>query len=87
MSDNNDLFDARAAASLIGLAVATLAKLRCVGGGPAYLKLGRKVLYRRSDLAAWLNARRVANTTEAAISLPPRLTDACSKAAERGADK
>jgi hypothetical protein len=76
MSDNNDLFDARAAASFIGLAVATLAKLRCVGGGPAYFKLGRKVLYRRSDLAAWLNARRVSNTTEAAASLSRRLTDA-----------
>ena len=74
---NNDaLFDARAAASFIGLAVATLAKLRCVGGGPAYFKLGRKVLYRRSDLAAWLNARRVSNTTEAAASLSRRLTDA-----------
>jgi hypothetical protein len=75
---NNDaLFDARAAARFIGLAVATLAKLRCIGGGPAYFKLGRKVLYRRSDLAAWLNARRVSNTTEAAV-LSRRLTDSLS---------
>jgi hypothetical protein len=43
--------DAAAAAALTGLAVATLAKLRCIGGGPEYLKLGRKVVYRRSDLA------------------------------------
>jgi Helix-turn-helix domain len=74
--DSGDLFDATAAASLTGLAVATLAKLRCCGGGPAYLKLGRKVLYRPSDLADWLNARRVVNTTEAALSLPSRLTGA-----------
>jgi hypothetical protein len=78
--------DAAAAAALTGLAVATLAKLRCIGGGPEYLKLGRKVVYRRTDLANWLNARRVANTTEAAISLPSRLTDACSNAA-RSAEK
>jgi hypothetical protein len=81
-TDNDPVFDAVAAADFIGLAVATLAKLRCIGGGPEYLKLGRKVVYRRSDLAKWRNARRVSNTTEAAISLPPRLTDACIKAAE-----
>jgi hypothetical protein len=75
---NDTVFDAAAAADFTGLAVATLAKLRCVGGGPAYLKLGRKVLYRRSDLVEWLHARRVANTTEAALSLPRRLTDALS---------
>jgi hypothetical protein len=68
--------DTVAAAKLIGLAVATLAKLRCLGGGPAYLKLGRKVVYRRADLADWLRARRVANTTQAAIRLPRRLDDA-----------
>jgi hypothetical protein len=45
------------------------------GGGSVYLKLGRKVLYRRGDLADWLNARRVA-TTQAALTLPHRLTDA-----------
>lgn len=77
-TDNDPVFDAQAAARFIGLAVATLAKLRCIGGGPAYLKLGRKVLYRRSDLAAWLNPRRVANTTEAAHSLPRRLTNSAA---------
>jgi hypothetical protein len=73
--DNDAVFDAVTAAGFTGLAVATLAKLRCIGGGPEYLKLGRKVAYRRSDLTKWLNARRVANTTEAALSLPRRLTD------------
>jgi hypothetical protein len=79
--------DAAAAAGLMGLAPSTLAKMRCFGGGPPFLKLGRKVVYRRADLADWLNARRVANTCEAALSLPPRLTNACCKAAERSADK
>jgi hypothetical protein len=73
--DNDTVFDAVAAAGFTGLAVATLAKLRCIGGGPEYLKLGRKVAYRRADLVKWLNARRVANTTQAALSLPRRLTD------------
>lgn len=73
--ENDIVIDAAAAAAFTGLAVATLAKLRCVGGGPKYLKLGRKIVYRRSDLSDWLNARRVANTTEAALTLPSRLTD------------
>ena len=60
---------------MTGLAVATLAKLRCLGGGPEFIKAGRKVLYRRGDLAAWLDARRVSNTTEAALTVPKRLTD------------
>jgi hypothetical protein len=74
--ENDELMDAATAAAFIGLALATLAKMRCLGGGPEYIKAGRKILYRREDLAEWLNARRVANTTEAAISLPRRLTDA-----------
>jgi hypothetical protein len=74
-TDDNAKLDAVAAANFTGLAVATLAKLRCFGGGPKYFKLGRKILYRRGDLADWLNARRVANTTEAALALPRRLTD------------
>ena len=69
----NDLMNAEMAAVFTGLAVATLAKLRCLGGGPPYLKLGRKVVYRRADLADWLDARRVANTSQAALRLPCRL--------------
>lgn len=33
--------------------VATLAKLRVVGGGPPFRKLNRAVLYAPADLAAW----------------------------------
>jgi hypothetical protein len=74
--DSDIVFDAVTAAGFTGLAVATLAKLRCIGGGPLYIKAGRKILYRRADLCHWLDARRVANTSEAALRLPRRLTDA-----------
>ena len=72
---NTDMMNAAMAAVFTGLAVATLANLRCLGGGPLYLKLGRKVVYRRADLADWLGARRVANTAQAALRLPRRLDD------------
>jgi hypothetical protein len=41
--------------------------------------LGRRVVYRRSDVIAWLDARRVKNTSEAAHSVPRRLTDALER--------
>jgi hypothetical protein len=32
------------------------AQLRHLGGGPTYVKLGRKVFYRRADVEAWIEA-------------------------------
>ena len=45
----------------------TLTKLRCVGGGPEYMKFGRKVRYRPSRGRAWAAQRTVKlrNTSEA----------------------
>ena len=43
----------------------TLAALRTRGGGPRYAKRGRSILYRISDLEAWLLAARVGDTAEA----------------------
>lgn len=37
----------------------TSANWRSRGVGPAFIQLGRRVLYRRSDVFSWLNARRV----------------------------
>jgi Helix-turn-helix domain len=74
--DDEAMLDAQAAERLIGLSKATLAKMRCMGGGPPFVKAGRRVLYRRGDLLQWLRERRVRNTTEAAHVLPRRLTPA-----------
>jgi hypothetical protein len=40
-----------------------LAQWRHKGLGPTYYKLGRKVVYRGSDLNAWVEAQRVEPTT------------------------
>jgi predicted DNA-binding transcriptional regulator AlpA len=61
------------------VAVSTLAKLRCWGGGPAYLKLGRKIGYQRADVDEWLASRRARSTSDA-DRLPRRLADAESVA-------
>jgi hypothetical protein len=38
-------------------------KLRCIGGGPAFLKLGRRVVYRRADVTEWAERDRRASTS------------------------
>ena len=43
----------------------TLQKKRGVGGGPKYLKIGRLVKYRQSDLDAFLVACERENTSQA----------------------
>ena len=54
---------ARETASFLGLAESTLAKWRCTGDGPQYLKLGKSVKYRLIDLNAWLEDQAGAHTS------------------------
>ena len=62
------------AAEYVGLSESMLAKMRCLGGGPVYIKLGRAVRYPQNDLDEWLAARRVRHSSDAA-RLPDRLTE------------
>ena len=64
------------AACYLGLAASTLAKMRCWGGSPTFIRLGRKIGYQRDDLDKWLAARRATNTSDAAQRLPAKLTTA-----------
>lgn len=41
---------------------------RHFGGGPTYVKLGRKVFYRRSDVEAWIEANLRTRTDEPVIA-------------------
>lgn len=64
MLDYFNAVDTKAAAERLGLAVSTLEKLRVSGGGPVFCKLGRRVVYRASDLDAWVASHRVRSTSE-----------------------
>ena len=46
------------AADLVRAPVATLRYWRHLGTGPRSFRLGRRVLYRRDDLRAWIDSRR-----------------------------
>ena len=76
-TDNPITLTAAQAANVVGLAPSTMAKLRLAGSGPVYCKLGRRVVYRREDLEAWLKACIARDTSDASARLPKSLTVRC----------
>jgi predicted DNA-binding transcriptional regulator AlpA len=52
------------AAALLKLSPRTLEKLRTLGGGPRFRKLGRRVMYARADLDSWADARVCESTSD-----------------------
>lgn len=54
----------KGAAEHLGLSVSTLNKLRVFGGGPVFLKLGRRVVYDLADLDQWLETKRRRSTSD-----------------------
>jgi len=57
--------DTIGAASIAGVAPKTLENWRHIGGGPRFMKLGRKVMYDPRDIEAWKEDRKVSSTSEA----------------------
>jgi predicted DNA-binding transcriptional regulator AlpA len=55
----NTLLSNCEAAAFLGVSPDTLPRWRWSGIGPSYLKIGRSVKYRLSDLEAYLAGRRV----------------------------
>jgi predicted DNA-binding transcriptional regulator AlpA len=62
-SSQRRMLPAREAADLSGLSKSTLDKLRVFGGGPPYLKIGRRVVYDPADLVQWLASHRRESTS------------------------
>ncbi len=54
----------REAATLLRLSERTLERYRLSGTGPAFVKLGRRVVYRASDLLAFAQAHTHRSTSE-----------------------
>ena len=58
------VLSAEQVAKQLGLSISTLAKMRLSGDGPAYSKLGRRVVYRPADIDAWVTANQFRSTSE-----------------------
>jgi predicted DNA-binding transcriptional regulator AlpA len=52
------------AAAFLTLSPKTLNKLRVIGGGPRFRKLGRRVAYKLSDLEEWATTRVCESTSD-----------------------
>jgi hypothetical protein len=52
------------AAELLRLSQRTLERMRCVGGGPCFVRLRGSIRYRMVDIEAWIALRVVNNTSE-----------------------
>lgn len=56
------LIGADEAAAYLNLSPSTLAKMRLAGTSPKFVKMGRRVAYRREDLDAWVHERLKSST-------------------------
>lgn len=54
----------RDAATYVGSSPSTLEKYRLTGAGPAFIKLGRVVVYDTEDLDRWMADRRYRSTSD-----------------------
>ncbi|MGE0713888.1 MAG: helix-turn-helix transcriptional regulator [Alphaproteobacteria bacterium] len=65
MLNENPILSEREAVEFLGIAsTRALQRWRQVGGGPPFVRLGRRIGYRRADLDGWVNKRRVGSTSE-----------------------
>lgn len=73
-SSTSSLLTREEAANFLGLSTQTLATWACCKRyGLPYLKIGRKVAYRRADLEKWLASRLVVD--DPALSSGPQSTE------------
>ena len=56
--------DTTTAAAYCGSTKSTFEKYRVKGNGPAFIKIGSRVVYDVTDLDAWLAARRRLSTSD-----------------------
>ncbi len=64
-TSDDDLLDPRETARELNCSKSYLDKLRCYGGGPPFLRIGRRMVrYRRGDARNWANSHRFNSTSE-----------------------
>jgi excisionase family DNA binding protein len=59
-----ELLNVPEAAKYLRIAPQTLAKMRCEGTSPPFIKLGNRVLYDLAEIDRWLDQRRRRSTSD-----------------------
>lgn len=79
-----EVVDTKGASSIVGLKVPTLVTLRCRGGGPPFLRIGRAVRYPVDLLRQWRDARLVtSNADTSEVEAAENVTELARVRAER----
>lgn len=63
-TNTEEYFNEKAASAFTTVAVKTLQGWRVKGGGPVLIKMGRRVVYAKSDLIAFIQKNRHASTSD-----------------------
>jgi hypothetical protein len=85
------ILSTRGASGYAGLSPSKLEKLRVTGGGPRYIKIGRRVFYDPDDLDEWLTAQKRLSTSVALLDqgrMMPEwkaIEDNCDQTSEQAA--
>lgn len=66
MSEPRKYFDTPSAGNYTSIGKSTLDKMRMTGEGPAFLKVGHRVVYERAALDEWLASKRCRSTADQA---------------------
>jgi excisionase family DNA binding protein len=66
-SDGMQMLIAEDAAAYLGIGKQALAKMRLTGESPPFFKVGRRVLYDRDELDAWLKVRKRRSTSDPGV--------------------
>jgi hypothetical protein len=76
----NALFDQDTIAALRGVSTGTIERDRCLGRGAPFLKIGHRILYRKSDYLAWEQQHQPVRSTAEARAQAMRLRGALNVA-------
>ena len=68
--------DTKQAAAYIPSTKSTLEKMRVFGGGPKFVKIGKRVLYDTRDIDDWLEAQKRISTADTGTPPPGRRASA-----------
>ncbi|MCR4532493.1 helix-turn-helix domain-containing protein [Acinetobacter venetianus] len=66
-ADNEEEFSPESLEAILGVSKSWLQKMRCVGGGIPFSKVHyRKIIYKKSDVLAYIERKRVQSTSQMA---------------------
>lgn len=66
---SNQYFNTEGASKHYKLSQSYLAKLRHFGGGPEYIKAGKRILYSQQKFDSWLNKKERSSTSDVDLNV------------------